>query len=755
MKEKPATFSTCPGRAAELAALSQAIGPACQKRVPPPQQILSADHLVDKPLRAVVLADEQQDVPHVGADRAGVLRAPLELVHQPEPLAVKVDGDEVAVGVEHGRAAVASDRVGRVAHAARRRRHGRVCGAEVHQPLRAVEVSALALDQVGDRLARAAEPGLKVLVHQPAERGHGRVLHRVRGRVPLHVAGREAEAAVRVRIEGLVGGDALLQLEQLCGQLVALREQRLCRVAVGHVRRVERRRRRNRRVATAHSLRRSAVALAALAALASQQRLDEVSAPGEKLLEVVGRESREGGQRRRAALERHRRRLECSEVVGQQAERQLGGGAARAAQQRSLVRGVQVREPLGETLDEEGQVARAVRRLALAVRLRRLHRRLVHRVPDRQQRGPVVHPAHPVQRLRESCALSQRRVDLGEAAEQRRRLWPRGAESLLLRPPLRLETQLLHHHPLAHRPLVFVGEPLLGRAELERGGAVGGVLRDEPQLRPEVGDQLGHRHLVRVRQPRRRRVPHRRAREPEQTDEVAGRDAARRSAQEALRLVRHVVRRVLGGGAVGSDVRAQQRKVCRVAGPLEIVGVAAEAAEGHRRRVDEPHVPQPLVREEDVRPVGPHLLHLAPHRRLSPRAKEKKRLRKEGASEVVPEDDPATMELQIKVMISRMFAEFEQRKAQLAERDKEMQKRAKQEQAEKEFMEALQKKEQKMWEKSRQKRVNGWRAWAGGSSSKTISKIPNKVKEERRKDGTSGYNEAKDERGESYKKEWR
>ena len=136
-------------------------------------------------------------------------------------------------------------------------------------------------------------------------------------------------------------------------------------------------------------------------------------------------------------------------------------------------------------------------------------------------------------------------------------------------------------------------------------------------------------------------------------------------------------------------------------------------------------------------------------------AKEKKRLRKEGASEVVPEDDPATMELQIKVMISRMFAEFEQRKAQLAERDKEMQKRAKQEQAEKEFMEALQKKEQKMWEKSRQKRVNGWRAWAGGSSSKTISKIPNKVKEERRKDGTSGYNEAKDERGESYKKEWR
>jgi hypothetical protein len=47
-------------------------------------------------------------------------------------------------------------------------------------------------------------------------------------------------------------------------------------------------------------------------------------------------------------------------------------------------------------------------------------------------------------------------------------------------------------------------------------------------------------------------------------------------------------------------------------------------------------------------------------------AKEKKRLRKEGAaSEVVPEDDPATMTLGIKIMISRMFAEFEQRKKML------------------------------------------------------------------------------------------
>lgn len=43
------------------------------------------------------------------------------------------------------------------------------------------------------------------------------------------------------------------------------------------------------------------------------------------------------------------------------------------------------------------------------------------------------------------------------------------------------------------------------------------------------------------------------------------------------------------------------------------------------------------------------------------------------------------------VMISRMFAEFEQRKKQLESRDAEQKKKAKEEQAEKEFMEALKK----------------------------------------------------------------
>jgi len=72
--------------------------------------------------------------------------------------------------------------------------------------------------------------------------------------------------------------------------------------------------------------------------------------------------------------------------------------------------------------------------------------------------------------------------------------------------------------------------------------------------------------------------------------------------------------------------------------------------------------------------------------------------------------------------------------------------------AEREFMDALQKREQKMWEKSRQKRVNGWRAWeSSGGGSKP--KIP-KLKEERKADG-SGYNAHWDAKGDEYKKDWR
>jgi len=132
-------------------------------------------------------------------------------------------------------------------------------------------------------------------------------------------------------------------------------------------------------------------------------------------------------------------------------------------------------------------------------------------------------------------------------------------------------------------------------------------------------------------------------------------------------------------------------------------------------------------------------------------AKEKKRLRKEGEEDAVPEDDPDRMIITTKVMICRMFAELEQRKTQLEAQDAAAKKKAQEEQAEREFMDALAKRDQKMWEKSRQKRVNGWRAWENSGGGK--SKIP-KTKEERRPDG-KGYNSYWDDKGMDYKKEWR
>lgn len=134
----------------------------------------------------------------------------------------------------------------------------------------------------------------------------------------------------------------------------------------------------------------------------------------------------------------------------------------------------------------------------------------------------------------------------------------------------------------------------------------------------------------------------------------------------------------------------------------------------------------------------------------------KKKLRKEGAEtgstdDAVPEDDPLKFKLAVKIMISRMFAEFEQRKKQLEEKDKEMKKAAQEAQAEKEFMEALKKKEEKLWEKTRQKRVNSWRAWSNGSG-QPKAKMP-KNKEEQRSGG--GYNQHNNDHGMEYKKEWR
>jgi len=103
----------------------------------------------------------------------------------------------------------------------------------------------------------------------------------------------------------------LLDFKERRDQLIALRQQRLGRVAVGRVRRVQRRRRHDHRVVAVCTAR------------------ENLLASRENHLEVFGAQPDERWHLRRVAgLERHGRRLELGEVVGQQSDRQLGGGGA-------------------------------------------------------------------------------------------------------------------------------------------------------------------------------------------------------------------------------------------------------------------------------------------------------------------------------------------------------------------------------------------------------------------------------------------
>ena len=85
-------------------------------------------------------------------------------------------------------------------------------------------------------------------------------------------------------------------------------------------------------------------------------------------------------------------------------------------------------------------------------------------------------------------------------------------------------------------------------------------------------------------------VAARAARVAGQQDRIAGFQSFRRDDEEALRLVRHVVRRRIRGTAILADVRAQEREVADVAREFIVVDVAAEVAHAVGRRVHEAHV---------------------------------------------------------------------------------------------------------------------------------------------------------------------
>lgn len=127
----------------------------------------------------------------------------------------------------------------------------------------------------------------------------------------------------------------------------------------------------------------------------------------------------------------------------------------------------------------------------------------------------------------------------------------------------------------------------------------------------------------------------------------------------------------------------------------------------------------------------------------------RKALRKEGKDETVPEDDPRVYRRTVRQFVCKMFVEFEQRRAQLEARDANERKRKADEAALEAEEAKLAAKEAAIFEKSRQKRVAGWRAWSSGSGKGL--KRPPAVKAE----GNDAREKEFEARGVEWKRDWR
>ncbi|XP_055617892.1 dnaJ homolog subfamily C member 8 [Toxorhynchites rutilus septentrionalis] len=97
----------------------------------------------------------------------------------------------------------------------------------------------------------------------------------------------------------------------------------------------------------------------------------------------------------------------------------------------------------------------------------------------------------------------------------------------------------------------------------------------------------------------------------------------------------------------------------------------------------------------------------------------RKKLRKEGKSDSIPEDDSAKYKHAVYVMVMKLFADMERRRQQLEVRDQEERKRKREQEIEEEEQRNYQKEWQKNFEESRQNRVNSWQNFQASASSST------------------------------------
>ncbi|KXJ83931.1 dnaJ homolog subfamily C member 8 [Aedes albopictus] len=106
----------------------------------------------------------------------------------------------------------------------------------------------------------------------------------------------------------------------------------------------------------------------------------------------------------------------------------------------------------------------------------------------------------------------------------------------------------------------------------------------------------------------------------------------------------------------------------------------------------------------------------------------RKKLRKEGKHEAIPEDDPSKYKHAVYVMVMKLFADMERRRQQLDLRDQEERKRKREQEIEEEEQRNFQKEWQKNFEESRQNRVNSWQSFQASASSSSKPKKAKKTK---------------------------
>jgi DnaJ family protein C protein 8 len=117
----------------------------------------------------------------------------------------------------------------------------------------------------------------------------------------------------------------------------------------------------------------------------------------------------------------------------------------------------------------------------------------------------------------------------------------------------------------------------------------------------------------------------------------------------------------------------------------------------------------------------------------------KKKLKKEGKSESIPEDNPEKYNHAVYVTVMKLFADNERKRQQQDVRDMEERKRKREAEIEEEQMKEMQKEYAKNFEESREARVSSWQKFQSSNSAKKKKKktasssfAPPKVKAETR-----------------------